>query len=58
MSKAMQSMALVPQGSIEAYIQSVNSIPMLSAEEERELAERLQNEGDVDAARKMIMSHL
>ncbi len=58
MSKEMQSMALVPQGSIEAYIQGVNNIPMLSAEEEKELAERLQNEGDVDAARQMIMSHL
>lgn len=58
MNKEMQTMALVPQGSIEAYIQGVNNIPMLSAEEERELAERLQNEGDVDAARQMIMSHL
>jgi len=58
MSKEMQSMALVPQGSIEAYIQGVNNIPMLTAEEEKELAERLQNEGDVDAARQMIMSHL
>ena len=58
MSKDMQSMALVPQGSIEAYIQGVNSIPMLTVEEEQELGERLQNEGDVDAARQLIMSHL
>ena len=58
MSKDMQSMALVPQGSIEAYIQGVNSIPMLTAEQEKELGERLQNEGDVDAARQLIMSHL
>ncbi|PKH05030.1 RNA polymerase sigma factor RpoH [Moritella sp. Urea-trap-13] len=58
MSKEMQSMALVPQGSIEAYIQGVNSIPMLTAEQEKELGERLQNEGDVDAARQLIMSHL
>ena len=58
MSKDMQSMALVPQGSIEAYIQGVNNIPMLTAEHEKELGERLQNEGDVDAARQLIMSHL
>jgi RNA polymerase sigma-32 factor len=58
MSKDMQSMALVPQGSIEAYIQGVNSIPMLTAEQEKELGESLQNEGDVDAARQLIMSHL
>jgi len=58
MSKDMQSMALVPQGSIEAYIQGVNSIPMLTAEQEKELGERLQNEGDVGAARQLIMSHL
>jgi RNA polymerase sigma-32 factor len=58
MSKDMQSMALVPQGSIEAYIQGVNNIPMLTAEQEKELGERLQNEGDVDAARQLIMSHL
>jgi len=51
-------MALVPQGSIEAYIQGVNSIPMLTAEQEKELGERLQNEGDVGAARQLIMSHL
>jgi len=58
MNKVMQSMALVPQGSIEAYIQGVNNIPMLSADEEKQLAESLQNDGDVDAARQMIMSHL
>ncbi|QFI39855.1 RNA polymerase sigma factor RpoH [Moritella marina ATCC 15381] len=58
MSKDMQSMALVPQGSIEAYIQGVNSIPMLTAEQEKELGESLQNEGDVNAARQLIMSHL
>lgn len=60
MSTNMQSMALsVPQtGSLEAYIQAVNSIEMLSADEERQLAERLYNEGDLEAARKLIMSHL
>lgn len=55
-----QSMALTVAagGSIENYIASVNSIPMLSAEEEKRCAENLQNEGDLEAARMLIMSHL
>lgn len=58
MSKTIDSMSLVPQGSIGAYVQSVNQFSMLSAEEEKELAERLFNNGDLDAARKLVMSHL
>ena len=53
-----QSMFLVPQGSLEGYIQTVNSIPVLTAAEERELAERLQQQGDLEAARQLVMSHL
>jgi RNA polymerase sigma-32 factor len=45
-------------GSIENYIASVNSIPMLSADEEKACAENLQNDGDLEAARRLIMSHL
>jgi len=58
MSKTIDSMSLVPQGSIGAYVQSVNQFSMLSAEEEKELAERLFNDGDLDAAKKLVMSHL
>ncbi|UUO23688.1 RNA polymerase sigma factor RpoH [Colwellia sp. M166] len=60
MSESMQSMALtVPQsGSIEAYVQSAYSIPMLTAEKERELATRLYSENDLKAAQELIMSHL
>lgn len=61
MTDNTQSMALmVPQGSssLEAYIQSVKSITMLDAEEEHELAKRLQETGDIQAAKKLIMSHL
>ncbi|GAA3544327.1 RNA polymerase sigma factor RpoH [Zobellella aerophila] len=50
--------ALVPQGSLEAYIQAVNTIPVLTAEEEKSLAERLQDDGDLASARQLIMSHL
>lgn len=58
MSNTVNSMSLVPQGSIGAYVQSVNQFSMLSAEEEKELAERLFNDGDLDAAKKLVMSHL
>ena len=58
MSKTIDSMSLVPQGSIGAYVQSVNQFAMLSAEEEKELAERLFHDGDLDAAKKLVMSHL
>ncbi|QFI56213.1 RNA polymerase sigma factor RpoH [Aeromonas simiae] len=53
-----RTMSLIPQGSLEGYIQAVNSIPVLSAEEERALAERLQQDGDLEAARQLVMSHL
>lgn len=56
-----QSMALtVPTGSssLEAYIHSVTSISMLDAEAEYELAKRLQETGDLQAAKQLIMSHL
>jgi len=60
MSESMRSMALtVPQsGSIEAYVQSAYSIPMLTAEKEHELATRLYSEDDLKAAQELIMSHL
>lgn len=47
-----------PSGSLEAYIQAANQIPMLEADEERELAERLQQDGDLQAAQRLVMSHL
>ncbi|WP_299665413.1 RNA polymerase sigma factor RpoH [uncultured Psychromonas sp.] len=58
MSETINSMSLVPQGSIGAYVQSVNSFAKLSAEEEQELAERLYYKGDLEAAKKLVMSHL
>ena len=47
-----------PTGSLEAYIQSAGQIPILEASEERELAVRLREEGDLEAARSLVMSHL
>lgn len=60
MSTKMQSMALsIPQsGSLDSYIQYVSGINMLTAEEERALATRLQEQEDLQSARKLIMSHL
>ncbi len=45
-------------GSLESYFQSVNKIPMLSSEEEHLLAERYSEDGDLEAARQLVMSHL
>jgi RNA polymerase sigma-32 factor len=47
-----------PLGSLDQYIQQVNAIEMLSAEEERELATRLQQDNDVDAARELVLANL
>ena len=45
-------------GSIESYISSVNQIPMLTPEQEKDYAERLQYHGDLQAAQSLVMSHL
>jgi RNA polymerase sigma-32 factor len=49
---------LVPGANLESYIQAAAKIPVLTVEEERKLSERLHYEGDVDAARELILSHL
>jgi RNA polymerase sigma-32 factor len=48
----------MPTGSLEAYIQTVNRFPILSAEEERALARRFRHGNDLDAARQLVVSHL
>lgn len=59
MSKELQLFAqMSPGANLGAYIQSVNTIPVLSLEEERALGEALYYDDDVDAARQLIMSHL
>src|SRR5690606_31989297 len=45
-------------GSLSAYINWVNKIPLLTPEEEQALALRLQKHNDVEAARKLVLSHL
>lgn len=45
-------------GSLEQYIQSACATPILSAEEEHELAVRLREQNDLDAARQLVLAHL
>ena len=47
-----------PLGSLDHYIQAANAIPVLTAEEEFELATRLREHNDLDAARRLVLSHL
>ena len=54
-----QTLAIpMPTGNLDQYIHAAFKIPVLSATEERSLALRLQAEGDLDAARELVMSHL
>jgi RNA polymerase sigma-32 factor len=48
----------VPGEQLDSYLQAVYRVPVLSAERERELALRLRDRQDVDAARELVVSHL
>ena len=50
--------ALSPGGDLQAYINSVHSIGVLTREEEKKLAEDLYYRNDLDAARKLVLAHL
>ncbi len=57
--KSLQAMAMtVPGVNLGAYMSTVNSVAVLSAEEERALAERYYYEEDLDAARQLVLAHL
>jgi RNA polymerase sigma-32 factor len=58
MSLPMTLPAPLAAGSIEAYIQAVNRIPLLTPERERALALRLREHNDLEAARELVLSHL
>lgn len=51
-------LALAPIGSIDSYTNLVHNIPVLTAEEEYDLATRLKQDGDVEAAQRLVLSHL
>ena len=48
----------LPATSVEAYLGNLNRLPILTADEERALAIRLYDHGDLAAARQLITSHL
>ncbi len=59
MSKSLQPVdQMVPGANLGAYVQAVSSIPVLSIERERELAEDLYYNENLQAARELVMSHL
>jgi len=47
-----------PVGSLDHYIQAVSAVPVLQADEEFELATRLREHDDIDAAQQLVLSHL
>jgi len=51
-------LAVSPVGSLDAYVQAVHAIPVLSAEQEHELAVRFHDEQDLEAARQLVLHHL
>jgi RNA polymerase sigma-32 factor len=55
---AQYELALAPVGNLDAYTSSVHSVPVLTEQEEYELATRLQQEGDLEAAQRLVLSHL
>ncbi len=59
MGKSLQVVEVLSPGqNLEAYIRQVTSIPVLTVEEERELAERLYYQNDLEAARQLVLSHM
>ena len=59
MSKSLQPIdQMVPGANLPAYVQAVSSIPILSADRERELGEDLYFNDNLAAARELVMSHL
>ncbi|MEA3277357.1 MAG: RNA polymerase factor sigma-32, partial [Pseudomonadota bacterium] len=53
-----KDLAVLPTGSIDAYISAAYQIPVLTPDEERELAVRLRDHDDMEAARRLVLSHL
>lgn len=51
-------LSVSPLGSLDSYIQAVSNVPVLSAEDERELAHRYRQDEDLEAARKLVISNL
>lgn len=53
-----RALTLPPLGNLDAYISAVNRLPLLTLEEEQDAARRLRDQNDLDAAGRLVMSHL
>jgi len=58
MTYALNLPVPVAVGNLDAYIQAANRFPMLTEEQEAELARRFKQDGDIEAARGLVLSHL
>jgi RNA polymerase sigma-32 factor len=58
MNKQLAIPMTLPTGNMDAYVSAAFQLPMLSAEEEHDLAVRLRDHQDLEAARSLVMSHL
>lgn len=58
MSKELAIPSTLPTGNMDAYISAAFQLPILSAEQERDLAVRLRDDKDLDAARMLVTAHL
>ena len=55
---ARTALPVVSSNDLDSYFRDINNIPMLTAEEERALSDRLQQQGDLEAAQKLVLSNL
>ncbi|MEH6548633.1 MAG: RNA polymerase sigma factor RpoH [Pseudomonadales bacterium] len=58
MSNLPKTVALTPGGNLNAYLQTVNGVAILTREQELELTNRLYHQEDLEAARELVLSHL
>lgn len=60
MSKQLAKLTTIPSpvGSLDSYLNHINSVPLLTAEEEKSLAFELFEKNNLEAARRLVMSHL
>lgn len=56
--RASYAIPVAPEGNLARYLQEIRKFPMLSAEEETALARRWRDQGDVEAAHRLVTSHL
>ncbi|GJQ56161.1 MAG: RNA polymerase sigma factor RpoH [Rhodocyclaceae bacterium] len=58
MTHALNLPVSVAVGNLESYIQAANRFPLLTEQQERDLARRYRSDGDLEAARGLVLSHL